>query len=578
MIQGQPKSSKLQQTVFDLGKELPSVRGVAFTAVIVCAIHGSTAFLNEDNYIGVHVVTGRLVSPSFDLWMISGHIIFSFSPFAIQRTTQVTSHRRCLDNEVDDIRCENIAEKDVGDEEIGAEDLERRIMERQKLALMEVCKARGFVYGIIPEKGKPASALQPPQRKHPLEKKVPPPWWPTGNEDWWLKPGLAQAQSPPFKKTRDLKMWKVRELTAVVKHMAPDLAKIRRHVHQSKCLQDKMTAKESAIWPGLLSGHGQIKNPAISCDSDYDVYGKRNQQMDVEPLNSQNHVQDTELGERQHGREKALVRSSDADHETNLDNLTTIALRPLKNDHNGASNLSTSDSSYTSAIPFALFNSSHRIYADDGPVSFPSLQNPELHHKNIRSTFDDPSLDCGTNHDGGHGQIKNPAISCDSDYDVYDKRNQQMDVEPLNSQNHVQDTELGERQHGREKALVRSSDAGEQLTLPLDDHETNLDNLTTIALRPLKNDHNGASNLSTSDSSYTSAIPFALFNSSHRIYADDGPVSFPSLQNPELHHKNIRSTFDDPSLDCGTNHDGQYSQMRMDIRRENDWRTVASSC
>ena len=71
---------------------------------------------------------------------------------------------------------------------------------------------------------------------------------------------------------------------------------------------------------------------------------------------------------------------------------------------------------------------------------------------------------------GGHGLIKNPAISCDSDYDVCDRRNQQMDVEPLNSQNHVQDTELGERRHGREKALVRSSDASEQRILPLDDN------------------------------------------------------------------------------------------------------------
>uniref|UniRef100_A0A6N2M7C7 Uncharacterized protein n=1 Tax=Salix viminalis TaxID=40686 RepID=A0A6N2M7C7_SALVM len=58
-----------------------------------------------------------------------------------------------LDIEVEDIRCENIAEKDVGDEEIGAEDLEIFIS---------------------------------------IER--PPPWWPTGNEDWWLKPGLAEAQ------------------------------------------------------------------------------------------------------------------------------------------------------------------------------------------------------------------------------------------------------------------------------------------------------------------------------------------------------------------------------------------------
>ncbi|KAL2507895.1 ETHYLENE INSENSITIVE 3-like 3 protein [Forsythia ovata] len=107
------------------------------------------------------------------------------------------------DIEVDDIGGgENIEEKDVSDEEIEAEELERRmwkdqvklkrIKERHKLAarqaaekqraksttdqarrkkmaraqdgilkymlkLMEVCKARGFVYGIIPEKGKPVS-------------------------------------------------------------------------------------------------------------------------------------------------------------------------------------------------------------------------------------------------------------------------------------------------------------------------------------------------------------------------------------------------------------------------------------
>ncbi|KAF9597220.1 hypothetical protein IFM89_016361 [Coptis chinensis] len=101
-----------------------------------------------------------------------------------------------------DVEGENIADKDVSDEEIDAEELERRmwkdrvklkrIRERQKvmaqrdadklkpkqtsdqarrkkmsraqdgilkymLKLMEVCKARGFVYGIIPEKGKPVS-------------------------------------------------------------------------------------------------------------------------------------------------------------------------------------------------------------------------------------------------------------------------------------------------------------------------------------------------------------------------------------------------------------------------------------
>ncbi|KAK1429095.1 hypothetical protein QVD17_11297 [Tagetes erecta] len=321
------------------------------------------------------------------------------------------------DIEGDDIRCENIAEKDVSDEEIDAEDLERRmwkdriklkrLKEKQKilaqqaaekqkakqtsdqarrkkmsraqdgilkymLKLMEVCKARGFVYGIIPEKGKPVSGssdnlrawwkekvkfdkngpaaitkydtdciskgqgagcqngnsnvilqdlqdatlgsllsslmqhCDPPQRKFPLEKGLPPPWWPTGGEDWWNRLGLPKGQSPPYKKPHDLKkMWKVGVLTAVIKHMSPNIAKIRRLVRQSKCLQDKMTAKESSIWLAVLSreeslvlqssgdnggsgitetpsGNGLDKNrPSDSYDSDYDVDGVEDGQASV---------------------------------------------------------------------------------------------------------------------------------------------------------------------------------------------------------------------------------------------------------------------------------------------------------
>ncbi|KAG8370896.1 hypothetical protein BUALT_Bualt13G0031100 [Buddleja alternifolia] len=313
------------------------------------------------------------------------------------------------DIEVDDIRGDdNIEEeKDVSDEEIEAEELEKRmwkdrvklkrIKEKQKLAiqlsaekqkakstsdqarrkkmaraqdgilkymlkLMEVCKARGFVYGIIPEKGKPVSGASdnirawwkekvkfdkngpaainkyeaeclsraegigncngnsqsvlqdlqdatlgsllsslmqhcdPPQRKYPLEKGIPPPWWPTGDEDWWMRLGLQKGQPPPYKKPHDLKkMWKVGVLSGVIKHMSPDIAKIRRLVRQSKCLQDKMTAKESSIWLGVLSreealirqpssdngsssiseapskGRGNKKKPSVESDSDYDV-------------------------------------------------------------------------------------------------------------------------------------------------------------------------------------------------------------------------------------------------------------------------------------------------------------------
>jgi ethylene-insensitive protein 3 len=190
------------------------------------------------------------------------------------------------------------------------------------LKMMEVCKAQGFVYGIIPENGKPVtgasdnlrewwkdkvrfdrngpaaiakyqtensiggkkegcnslgpithtlqelqdttlgsllSALMqhcdPPQRRFPLEKGVAPPWWPHGNEEWWPQLGLPNDQNPPpYKKPHDLKKaWKVGVLTAVIKHMSPDIAKIRKLVRQSKCLQDKMTAKESATWLAIVN-------------------------------------------------------------------------------------------------------------------------------------------------------------------------------------------------------------------------------------------------------------------------------------------------------------------------------------
>ncbi|OEL36578.1 ETHYLENE INSENSITIVE 3-like 1 protein [Dichanthelium oligosanthes] len=191
------------------------------------------------------------------------------------------------------------------------------------LKMMEVCNAQGFVYGIIPENGKPVtgasdnlrawwkekvrfdrngpaavaryqadnaaapggsdgavaaapsgphtlhelqdttlgsllSALMqhcdPPQRRFPLEKGVPPPWWPAGDEAWWPEAGVPRELGPPpYKKPHDLKKaWKVAVLTAVIKHMSPDVDKVRRLVRQSKCLQDKMTAREIVTWLAVL--------------------------------------------------------------------------------------------------------------------------------------------------------------------------------------------------------------------------------------------------------------------------------------------------------------------------------------
>ncbi|CAN8270328.1 unnamed protein product [Cochlearia groenlandica] len=238
----------------------------------------------------------------------------------------------------DKLRLKRLKEQDKGKEGVDDADAKQRLSQEQArrkkmsraqdgilkymLKMMEVCKAQGFVYGIIPENGKPVtgasdnlrewwkdkvrfdrngpaaitkyqednnipgsregsnqigstphtlqelqdttlgsllSALMqhcdPPQRRFPLEKGVPPPWWPTGKEEWWPQLGLSIDQGPaPYKKPHDLKKaWKVGVLTAVIKHMFPDVAKIRKLVRQSKCLQDKMTAKESATWLAIVN-------------------------------------------------------------------------------------------------------------------------------------------------------------------------------------------------------------------------------------------------------------------------------------------------------------------------------------
>ncbi|CAJ1958689.1 unnamed protein product [Sphenostylis stenocarpa] len=207
---------------------------------------------------------------------------------------------------------------------------------KNMLKMMEVCGVRGFVYGIVPEKGKPMSGAsdnlrgwwkdrvkfdrngpaamlsvqeshhifddpvarydeeigfedmigdafngepstayrmsdlpdttlgsllsslmqncEPPQRRYPLDKGIAPPWWPTGQEWWWAEMGFTvDPGPPPYKKPHDLKkVWKMCVLTAVIKHMSPDIAKISNIVRQSRTLQDKLTAKETAIWSGIV--------------------------------------------------------------------------------------------------------------------------------------------------------------------------------------------------------------------------------------------------------------------------------------------------------------------------------------
>ncbi|KAK4366769.1 hypothetical protein RND71_014649 [Anisodus tanguticus] len=242
--------------------------------------------------------------------------------------------------------------QEVDDEEINYDDLKRRTTSKESLVLdldddddsqakqekscrkkmsraqdstlkymvkiMEICKGQGFVYGIVPEKGKLVSGssdslrewwkekvrfeknapaaiakflrklveenvLDPkswmhllqdlhdttlgsllsalmqhcihPQWRFPLDKGLAPPWWPTGNELWWGDQGFSQELGPPpYKKPHDLKKaWKVSVLAAIIKHMSTNMDKMRRLVRQSKSLQNKMTAKETATWSKVVN-------------------------------------------------------------------------------------------------------------------------------------------------------------------------------------------------------------------------------------------------------------------------------------------------------------------------------------
>ncbi|QCD84716.1 ethylene-insensitive protein 3 [Vigna unguiculata] len=235
--------------------------------------------------------------------------------------------------------------KEEPDQEAKQEASRRKKMSRAQdsilkymVKIMEVCNGQGFVYGIIPEKGKPVtgssdslrewwkekvkfdqhaplaiakympllqiddldatsymhllndlqdttlssllSAIMqhciPPQRRFPLERGLPPPWWPTGTETWWGEQGLLAQEHgpPPYKKPHDLKkVWKVSLLAAVIKHISPNLDKLRRLVTQSKTLQDKMTAKDTATWSKVMNQEEallQLTNKCLKISTEED--------------------------------------------------------------------------------------------------------------------------------------------------------------------------------------------------------------------------------------------------------------------------------------------------------------------
>ncbi|WOL11111.1 hypothetical protein Cni_G19872 [Canna indica] len=118
------------------------------------------------------------------------------------------------------------------------------------------------------------------QRRFPLERGLPPPWWPTGEESWWGVQGNAKAQlPPPYQKPHDLKKaWKLSLFAAVIKHMSPNLDNMRRLVWQSKRLHSKMIAKESEVWSRVINQEEALVELA---NKSLRIFGTSNKDRDI---------------------------------------------------------------------------------------------------------------------------------------------------------------------------------------------------------------------------------------------------------------------------------------------------------
>jgi ethylene-insensitive protein 3 len=124
--------------------------------------------------------------------------------------------------------------------------------------------AASFLHGLLDIQdstlGSLLSALiqhcEPPQRSFPLDRGLPPPWWPTGQEVWWGLQGKTQAHQgpPPYRKPHDLKKaWKISLLSAVIKHLSPRFDQMRKLVWQSKRLQHRMSARDAETWSRVIT-------------------------------------------------------------------------------------------------------------------------------------------------------------------------------------------------------------------------------------------------------------------------------------------------------------------------------------
>jgi len=118
--------------------------------------------------------------------------------------------------------------------------------------------------------GRMLSALMPvcnpPLRQHQSKSGPPPPWWPTGSEDWWATELLAHLDTVaalmhapvpvPFAPSYSLKKaQKVAVLVAIVKHLAPGFARVAAAVRHS----GKLSVSETDMW------HSALNNERAKC-------------------------------------------------------------------------------------------------------------------------------------------------------------------------------------------------------------------------------------------------------------------------------------------------------------------------
>ncbi|WZZ38023.1 hypothetical protein YC2023_034282 [Brassica napus] len=106
------------------------------------------------------------------------------------------------------------------------------------MKIMEVCKAKGFVYGIVPEKGKPITGSSDSLRR------------------WW-KETVQFDQTAPNAVSDYITLAVAAAAELIEKEPS---RRVRRLARQSKCLQDKMMAKETDTWSRVLNQEEALLN------------------------------------------------------------------------------------------------------------------------------------------------------------------------------------------------------------------------------------------------------------------------------------------------------------------------------